>query len=87
MEGEWTQKDGTKIRYVDMTPRHLRNAAQMLRLFVQRDIDLGYRALSMTQGEHAQDAIESDINAMVDGYDPRSELADQMDQLAEEKEA
>lgn len=86
MEGHWTMRDGTQIRYVDMTPSHLRNAAKMLRRIVEKEIDSGWGMLSMTQGEHAADAIESQLNAMMDGYDPRSDLADQMDQLANEKD-
>lgn len=76
MRTKWTQRDGTKIRIRDMTPRHLENAARMvLRRCESETLALGNLAF-MFHGEMASYYAEREYNELLrlDGSDLVSQV-------------
>jgi hypothetical protein len=80
----WTTKDGTKLRWYQMTPSHLRNAAAMLKRAAWSDMGEGYCALSMLQGEMALYYAERDIDR---SYEDKMQMAEDMEAYADRRES
>jgi len=67
-EREWKTRDGTKMKWRDMTPRHLRNCAAMIERANAAETSAAWRLYSTIQGEYAEYAME----AVIDGLDDRN---------------
>lgn len=82
---EWTTKDGRVLKWRDMTPSHLRNAASLLRRAALQDYGEGLQAIAaFLHGDMATYYAESENDAALEA---RNERADEMELYANERSA
>lgn len=82
----WTTKEGHTIRYGDMTPRHLRNAAALIRRSILSEEQAIWAVYTSVGSDAAEYACECAIRGLPDRKEYIEELAEGMEAVAAYKE-
>lgn len=83
---KWQTKEGTVMRWSEMTVQHLRNCAALLRRRADEELNAGYSLYSFIQGEMASYYLDCDLRRMEDENPAIARYADEMDEYADYRE-